>query len=114
MWHESRRPNRLCRTSTCCCRLSEPTGEHETAPAPEGVAECRLVGHRVALSHHRVTMAAGERQPIRQSLAHQDAPGAHQLADDNDRVGEVAVRPRTEASTLRIIGIAVKRRKQEV
>ena len=51
----------------------------------------------------------GERQPIGQPLADHDAPGGSQLADDDDRIREVAVRPGAEAPTLLIIGIAVER-----
>ena len=46
---------------------------------------------RTERDDHRVAAPAGERQPIGQSLADHAAAAAHQLADDDDRIREVAV-----------------------
>ena len=47
------------------------------------------------------TTGSLRRQPIGQPLADHDAPGAHQVAGDDDRVREVAVRPAAEAPKRR-------------
>ena len=85
-------------------------GQHHVCESPEGERRClRRPARRTERDDHRVAAPAGERQPIGQSLADHAAAAAHQLAGDNDRIRQVAVRPRAEASTLPIIGIAVER-----
>ena len=84
--------------------------QNDARETPQGERRClRRPARRTECDDHWLAAPAGKRQPIGQPLADHDAPGAHQFADDNDRVREVAVRPRAEAPTLLIIGIAVER-----
>ena len=97
--------------ATECARGLSPgprsgASQHDARETPQGKRRClRRPARRTERDDHWLAAPAGERQP----LADHHAPGAHQVADDHDRVREVAVRPGAEASTLPIIGIAVKR-----